>query len=197
MCFLYGFGFAFLPTTRLPSVQIFRDFAMPHFGGIFVLYVVPAATASLVVIRGVVTLTSDLASMRAAQELDSLEVSSLHPVRFVFLPRALALIVGTPSLFVLGVFASFLGAWTACQFTFAPSLDEFWTEFVRSVSSSKAAVAFLKMTATAAVMAFVAGYFGFSGQATRLDTVGRTTAAAVVTATLATTTISIVLSLLA
>lgn len=194
--FLYGFGFAYFAVTRMPSAQLFQDLAMPHMGGIFFLYVIPAAITSLVVIRGVVTLTSDLASMRASQELDALEVASLHPARFVFLPRALALIVGTPALFILGVFASFFGAWLACQFSFAPPINQFWEQFIYSVTSLKALVAFGKVAFTTLIMTFVAGYFGFGGQTARVETVGSATTDAVVTVTLAIATVNILAGLL-
>lgn len=194
--FLYGFGFAYFAITRMPSVQLFQNLALPQMGGIFFLYVVPAAIASLVVIRGVVTLTSDIASMRASQELDVLEVARFHPARFVFLPRALALIIGTPSLFVLGVFASFLGAWLACQFSFAPTIGQFWGEFIHSVTTWKAVLAFLKVAITALIMAFIAGFFGFGGRGVSAETVGTTTTQAVVTVTLAITTVNILAGLL-
>jgi len=196
MAFLYGFGFAYFVMTRLPSVQLFRELALPHMGGVFLLYVIPAAIANLVVIRGVVTLTSDIASMRASQELDVLEVGRTHPVHFVFLPRALALMGGAPSLFLLGVFAAFLGAWCACQFSFRPALGEFWDQFVYSITTWKAAMAVFKVCLTAVIMAFIAGYFGFEGKVMRAESVGKITTSAVVTATIAIATINIMVGLL-
>ncbi|MEI6034776.1 MAG: ABC transporter permease [Verrucomicrobiae bacterium] len=195
MTFLYGFGFAYFVMTRLPSVQVFRNLALPHMGGVFFLYVIPAAIANLVVIRGVVTLTSDIASMRASQELDALEVARFHPAHFVFLPRALALMIGAPALFVLGVFGAFFGAWCACQFTFRPPIGPFWEQFISSISSWKGSLALFKVSLTAAIMAFIAGYFGFEGSIMRAETVGKTTTDAVVTATLAITTINILIGL--
>ena len=191
MTFLYGFGFAYFAMTRMPSIQVFRHFALPYMGGVFLLYVIPAAISNLVVIRGVVTLTSDIASMRASQELDALEVARFHPTHFVFLPRALALMVGAPALFVLGVFAAFFGAWCACQFTFRPPMGLFWEQFIFSITSWKASMALFKVGLTAVITAFIAGYFGFEGSILRADTVGKTTTDAVVTATLAITTINI------
>ena len=195
MTFLYGFGFAYFVMTRLPSVQVFRQFAVPHMGGVFFLYVIPAAIANLVVIRGVVTLTSDIASMRSSQELDALEVARFHPAHFVFMPRALALMIGAPALFVLGVFAAFFGAWCACQFTFRPPMGIFWEQFLFSITSWKASMALFKVSLTAVITAFIAGYFGFEGSILRADTVGKTTTDAVVTATLAITTINILVGL--
>jgi len=193
---LYGFGFAYYVMTRLPSVQIFRELALPYMGGVFFIYVIPAAIANLVVIRGVVSLTSDIASMRASQELDALEVARFHPAHFVFMPRALALMLGAPSLFLLGTFFTFLGAWIACQFTFRPGLLEFWDVFTYSINSWKASLALFKVGLTACVMSFIAGYFGFQGPLMRAESVGRTTTDAVVTATLAITTINILVGLL-
>jgi phospholipid/cholesterol/gamma-HCH transport system permease protein len=195
MTFLYGFGFSYFAMTRLPSVQVFRTFAVPQMGGIFFLYVIPSAIANLVVIRGVVTLTSDIASMRASQELDALEVARFHPAHFVFLPRAMALMIGAPALFVLGVFAAFFGAWCACQFTFRPPLGAFWEQFLFSITSWKGSMALFKVSLTAAIMAYLAGFFGFEGPVMRAETVGKTTTDAVVTATLAITTINILMGL--
>ncbi len=196
MTFMYGFSVAYYAMTRLPSVQIFRDLAMPHIGGVFFVYVIPSAIANLVVIRGVVTLTSDIASMRASQELDVLEVARFHPSHFIFLPRALALITGAPALFLLGVFATFFGAWTACQFTFRPPIGEFWEQFIFSITSWKASLALFKVGLTASIMAFIAGYYGFEAPLMHAESVGKTTTAAVVTATLAITTINTLVGLL-
>ena len=44
-------------------------------------------------------------------------------------------------------------------------------------------------------MTFIAGYFGFEGSIMRAETVGKTTTDAVVTATLAITTINILIGL--
>lgn len=195
MTLLYGFGFAYFVMTRLPSTQTFREVALPQMGSLFVVYVIPAAIANLVVIRGVVSLTSDIASMRASQELDALEVARFHPAQFVFMPRALALIVGAPILFILGIFTTFFGAWVACQITFRPQLAQFWEVFVFSITSWKATLAICKVAATAFIMTFIAGYYGFEGPLMRAESVGKTTTSAVVTATLAITTINLLVGL--
>jgi len=191
MTLIYGFGFAYFVMTRLPSAQTFEEIALPQMGSIFVLYVIPSAIANLVVIRGVVSLTSDIASMRASQELDALEVAQFHPTHFIFMPRALTLIVGAPLLFVLGVFTTFFGAWLACQLTFRPEMKAFWEIFIFSVTSLKAAMALFKVTLTAFMMAFIGGFFGFEGSLMQAESVGKTTTTAVVIATLAITTINL------
>ena len=106
------------------------------------------------------------------------------------------MMVGAPALFFLGVFTTFFGAWCACQFTFRPPMGAFWEQFIYSVTSWKATLALFKVALTAAIMSFIAGYYGFEGPLMRVESVGKTTTAAVVTATLAITTISILVGFL-
>ncbi len=184
MTLLNGFVFAYLVMFRFPTVESFRAVALPEMGGLYIVHLIPLSIARLAVIKGVVATTSDIASMRVSQELDSLEVIGIHPVHLVLMPRVLALAITAPSLFVLGIFSAFAGSWLACQFTFQPSLGEAWNVFLSSVTSFRALVALLRISLIAVLVAILGGYFGFRSDLTRVESVGRTTTNAVVAATL-------------
>lgn len=194
--FIYGLAATYGVITSGPSSDAFESFVLPQFGHAFLEYVIPFSIANLVVLKGVVGMTSDIASMRVTQEIDALESLGLDPAEMVFAPRALALIITAPALAVVGVYAACLGAWIVVWIATGVGFTWFIAVFASSITSAALLLAAAKLALTALVMAIISGYFGFCGAKAEQGFVGKITTSAVATAVFSTTIVNLFLSLL-
>lgn len=70
--------------------------------------------------------------MKVSEEIEALEVMSINPVRFLVVPRFLAMMIMLPALTVLGNYVGIVGGWIICHF----SLDMVTTSYIRRVVES-------------------------------------------------------------
>lgn len=194
--FIYGLAAAYGVIGSMASPDAFQVLVLPYLGGAFLQFVIPFAIGNLVVLKGVVGMTSDIASMRVSQEIDALEAVGLHPAEMVFAPRALALIITAPALAVLGVYAACFGAWLVSWLTVGTGFMEFVTVFASSVTSGAMLLTLVKLAITATAMSIISGYFGFMGAKAEQGFVGKITTSAVATAVFSSTIVNLLLSLL-
>ena len=180
--------------TRAPAV--FESLVLPRLGGIFVEYLIPLAVANLVVTKGVVAMTSDITSMRVSQEIEALETAGLNPMEMVFAPRAIALMIATPALAIVGLYSGFIGAWLVAYVLWAPSLGSFAQFFVSGVSQLGLAHTAIKLLFIAFVMAVISGHFGFRRMDAEIGQVGRVTTRAAVRAMIGIMTVNLLFDLL-
>jgi phospholipid/cholesterol/gamma-HCH transport system permease protein len=194
--FIYGLAAAYGVIGNAGSPEAFQTLVLPHLGGAFIQFVIPFAIANLVVLKGVVGLTSDIASMRVSQEVDALEAVGLNPADMVFAPRAIALIITAPALAVIGVYAACLGAWLVSWIAVGTGFTEFISAYASSVTSGALLLTVTKLAITATAMSIIAGYFGFLGAKAESGFVGKITTSAVATAVFSSTIVNLLLSLL-
>jgi phospholipid/cholesterol/gamma-HCH transport system permease protein len=194
--FVYGLAAAYGVIGNVASPEAFQTLVLPRLGGAFLQFVIPFAIANLVVLKGVVGMTSDIASMRVSQEVDAIEAVGLHPAEMIFAPRALALIIAAPAMAVFGVYAACLGAWLVCWITAGTPFVTFLEAFVSSITSGSMVLTLVKLAITATAMSIISGYFGFRGAKAEQGFVGKITTSAVATAVFSTTIVNLFLSLL-
>ncbi|MFZ4681250.1 MAG: MlaE family ABC transporter permease [Terrimicrobiaceae bacterium] len=194
--FIYGLAAAYGVIGQAGSAEAFQTLVLPRLGGAFIQFVIPFAIANLVVLKGVVGLTSDIASMRVSQEVDALEAVGLHPAEMVFAPRAIALIITAPALAVIGVYAACLGAWLVSWLAVGADFLDFVTAYSSSITSGALLLTVTKLAITATAMAIISGYFGFLGAKAESGFVGKITTSAVATAVFSTTIVNLFLTLL-
>ena len=75
---LLGVG-GFVSAVLAPDLSQYQESAIPRFGRIFLEYVIPYAVANFFCVPAVVSITTEIASMRLSRELDVLEVLGLDP----------------------------------------------------------------------------------------------------------------------
>jgi phospholipid/cholesterol/gamma-HCH transport system permease protein len=193
---VYGVAVACGVFTYTSGPDAFGALVLPELGGIFLRYVIPFAVANLVILKGVVGLTSDIASMRVSQEVDAVEAVGLHPAEMIFAPRALALIVTAPALAVIGVYAACLGGWLVSWIGTNTGLAEYVAVFVSSVSARAVLLVVVKLVITALTMSVIAGYFGFLSNRAGQGFVGRITTSSATMAVLAAAVVNVLLIVL-
>ena len=180
---LLGFTGVYVSRGRF---QVLYQPALPALlGRLFVEQIAPLMTTFLVVGRSIVSMTAELASMRIAREIDSLEIIGEDPVEFLILPRLLALLAALPALTVFAFFAAMTGGWLAewrqpGRVEFARFAREFFgVSSPRFLGVAVAVKPWMLSTALAktAVCAWavvvIGGYFGLRARGDEEESVGR------------------------
>ena len=94
----------------------------------------PLLMAIIVIGRSGSAITAELGTMKVGEEIEALGVMAINPVRFLVVPRFLAMLVMLPVLTVFGNYVGMVGGWTICHF----ALDMNTAAYViRSVEAAK------------------------------------------------------------
>ena len=76
----------------------------------------PLLVGVVVIGRSGSAVTAELGTMKVGEEIGALEVMSINPVRFLVVPRFLAMMVMLPVLTIFGDYIGMAGGWTICHF---------------------------------------------------------------------------------
>lgn len=76
----------------------------------------PLIIAVIVIGRSGSSITAELGTMKVSEEIEALEVMAINPVRFLIVPRVLAMLIMLPALTVFGNWIGMAGGWTICHF---------------------------------------------------------------------------------
>ena len=77
----------------------------------------PLLTAVIVVGRSGSAVTAELGTMVVAEEIEALKAMAINPIRYLLVPRFLALLIMLPTLTVFGNAIGMFGGWTICHFS--------------------------------------------------------------------------------
>jgi phospholipid/cholesterol/gamma-HCH transport system permease protein len=78
----------------------------------------PLLIAVIVIGRSGSAVTAELGTMKVGEEIEALEVMAINPVRFLVVPRFLAMLIMLPVLTVFGDYVGMVGGWSVCKFAF-------------------------------------------------------------------------------
>lgn len=93
----------------------------------------PVLTAVIVIGRSGSAVTAELGTMKVSEEIEALRVMAINPVRFLVVPRFLAMLVMLPVLTIFGNCVGIFGGWTVSRW----ALDMHTANFIyRSVEAS-------------------------------------------------------------
>ncbi|HEX8296552.1 MAG TPA: ABC transporter permease [Chthoniobacteraceae bacterium] len=76
----------------------------------------PLLIAVIVIGRSGSAVTAELGTMKVSEEIEALEVMAINPIRFLIVPRVLAMMVMLPALTVFGDCVGMVGGWSICKF---------------------------------------------------------------------------------
>jgi phospholipid/cholesterol/gamma-HCH transport system permease protein len=76
----------------------------------------PLLIAVIVIGRSGSAVTAELGTMRVSEEIEALDVMAINPVRFLVVPRFLAMLIMLPVLTVFGNYVGIMGGWSICRF---------------------------------------------------------------------------------
>lgn len=77
----------------------------------------PLLVGVVVIGRSGSAVTAELGTMKVGEEIEALEVMAINPVRFLVVPRFLAMLIMLPVLTVFGSYIGMAGGWTICHFS--------------------------------------------------------------------------------
>ncbi|MEA3209713.1 MAG: phospholipid/cholesterol/gamma-HCH transport system permease protein [Chthoniobacter sp.] len=76
----------------------------------------PLLIAVIVIGRSGSAVTAELGTMKVSEEIEALEVMAINPIRFLVVPRVLAMLIMLPVLTVFGNCVGMVGGWSICHF---------------------------------------------------------------------------------
>lgn len=76
----------------------------------------PLLVGVVVIGRSGSAITAELGTMKVSEEIEALEVMAINPIRFLVVPRFLAMLLMLPVLTVFGNYIGFVGGWSICHF---------------------------------------------------------------------------------
>jgi len=76
----------------------------------------PVLIAVIVIGRSGSAVAAELGTMKVSEEIEALEVMAINPIRYLVVPRFLAMMVMLPALTIFGNYIGILGGWAVCRF---------------------------------------------------------------------------------
>ena len=76
----------------------------------------PLLIGVIVIGRSGSAVTAELGTMKVSEEIEALEVMAINPIRFLIVPRFLAMLIMLPTLTVFGNCVGMVGGWSICHF---------------------------------------------------------------------------------
>src|ERR1700747_1642678 len=76
----------------------------------------PVLIAVIVIGRSGSAVAAELGTMKVSEEIEALEVMAINPVKYLVVPRFLAMLVMLPALTIFGNYIGILGGWGVCRF---------------------------------------------------------------------------------
>jgi phospholipid/cholesterol/gamma-HCH transport system permease protein len=111
----------------------------------------PLLVGVVVIGRSGSAITAELGTMKVSEEIEALQVMAINPVRFLVLPRFLAMMIMLPALTVFGNYIGLTGGWTICHF----SLDLETAAYIRRLVESSTLMDLVSGTAKSFVFAWL------------------------------------------
>ena len=141
----------------------------------------PLLVGVVVIGRSGSAITAELGTMKVSEEIEALEVMAIDPVRFLVVPRFLAVLVMLPVLTIFGDYIGFAGGWSICHFALDMNTSAYILRLINSAQPIDLYAGVIKSFVFAWLIATIASQAGLevSGGA---EGVGQATTSSVVVA---------------
>ncbi|MEO6053828.1 MAG: ABC transporter permease [Chthoniobacterales bacterium] len=90
----------------------------------------PLLIGTVVIGRSGSAVTAELGTMKVSEEILALQVMAINPVRFLVVPRFLAMLIMLPVLTVFGNYVGMLGGWSICHFALDMNTTAYITRLI-------------------------------------------------------------------
>ena len=139
----------------------------------------PLLTGVVVIGRSGSAITAELGTMKVSEEIEALEVMAINPVRFLVVPRFLALLVMLPCLVVFSNYVGLTGGWLICHFALDMNSAAYILRLIDSAHSMDLISGMVKSAVFAWLIAVISCQSGL-GVAGGAEGVGKATTNSVV-----------------
>ena len=140
----------------------------------------PVLTSLVIAGRVGAAITAELATMKVTEQVEALETISLNPVRYLVVPRFLALVLMLPCLVIVGNLIGMLGGWVIGVTQLGLNSGLYVDTTIDFLTNKDILTGLLKTAVFAMIIAMVASYEGLSTDG-GAEGVGRSTTRSVVT----------------
>ncbi|HET9621964.1 MAG TPA: ABC transporter permease, partial [Kofleriaceae bacterium] len=132
LSFLTGMTMAFQGAVQLQRFGA-GVFVADMIGMSMVRELVPLMTAVIITGRTGAAIAAELGTMQVRSEIDALSTMGINPIRFLILPRFLAITIIGPALTLIGIFIGMLGGMLVASATLDLPAVTFWSRIVDRV----------------------------------------------------------------
>lgn len=140
----------------------------------------PLMTAVLMTGRSGSAITAEIGTMKVGEEIDALEVMGLNPIKFLVVPKFLAMVLAVPCVTVIAMLIMIFGGWVAGVLIVGVDSAIYLEETVRALSEKDLAAGLTKSLFFGVAICWVGVYRGFQVEG-GAEGVGRKTTSSVVT----------------
>src|SRR3954468_14014305 len=113
--FTVGFALAMLIQQEVARLGAF--ILIPHLVCVSILQQLgPLLIGVIVIGRSGSAVTAELGTMKVSEEIEALEVMAINPVRYLVVPRFIAMLLMLPALTIFGNYIGVLGGLAVCKF---------------------------------------------------------------------------------
>jgi phospholipid/cholesterol/gamma-HCH transport system permease protein len=140
----------------------------------------PILTAIIVAGRSGSAFAAEIGSMKAAEEIDALVTMGINPVRFLVVPKLIALLIMLPALTIFSDFIGIIGGFLLSVTELGIHPYNYFQQTVNALVMKDVMTGLVKALAFSVVITIVGAYQGFRVQG-GAEEVGRRTTASVVT----------------
>lgn len=139
----------------------------------------PVLTALIVAGRFGAGITAEIGSMVVTEQVDALKAFAVNPVKYLVVPRFLALIVMLPTLTVFADLIGIVGSFILCIFKLDISAPLFYSMVIQALTTKDVMTGLIKTVCFGAIIAIVGCHQGFNVQS-GAEGVGKATTMSVV-----------------
>ncbi len=140
----------------------------------------PVLTALVVAGRVGAAITAELGSMQVTEQIEALQTQALNPVRFLVVPRFIALMVMLPCLTILGDLAGMIGGYLVGVFSIGINSGMYIDVTFKFLALKDIYTGLIKSVSFAMIIALIGCYMGLNTKG-GAEGVGRSTTVSVVT----------------
>jgi phospholipid/cholesterol/gamma-HCH transport system permease protein len=140
----------------------------------------PLMTAILVAGRSGSAITAEIGTMKVGEEIDALQVMGLNPIKFLVVPKFLAMILAVPMVTVLAMFIMIFGGWVAGVVIVGVDSAIYVDESIKALVVKDLVTGLIKSFFFGVAICWVGIYRGFQVEG-GAEGVGRRTTSSVVT----------------
>ncbi|MBI5090979.1 MAG: ABC transporter permease [Candidatus Hydrogenedentes bacterium] len=140
----------------------------------------PLMTAILLTGRSGSAITAEIGTMKVAEEIDALEVMGLNPIKFLVVPKFLAMVLAVPCLTLIATFVMIAGGFMLSITTIGVDPSLYLEETMNALVMKDLVTGLIKSLFFGVVIAWVGVYRGFQVEG-GAEGVGKQTTSSVVT----------------
>jgi len=122
----------------------------------------PMLIAVIVTGRSGSAITAELGTMAVSEEIEALTAMAINPIRFLIVPRFIAMLIMLPVLTIFGHFIGNFGGWFICHFNLDMTTANYVIRALDRASFEDLYVGMLKSFVFAWLIVTIACYFGMT-----------------------------------